>query len=102
MATRLGIFPAPGGLGGSTLRQLLEQVPPNDVVLVARSPEKLCKEKAVQTGLTYGGGNWKPLWATAFAGIHDGEHVAFTSNLAQTFGREPEQLETTIRNMLST
>ncbi|KAJ5320651.1 hypothetical protein N7508_000934 [Penicillium antarcticum] len=47
MATRLGIFPAPGGLGGSTLRQLLEQVPPNDVVLVARSPEKLCKEKAV-------------------------------------------------------
>lgn len=46
MANKLGIFPASGGLGGSTLRHLLEQVPPNEVVLIARSPEKLSKEKA--------------------------------------------------------
>jgi uncharacterized protein YbjT (DUF2867 family) len=46
MANRLGIFPASGGLGGSTLGHLLEQVPPNEVVLIARSPEKLSKEKA--------------------------------------------------------
>jgi Predicted nucleoside-diphosphate-sugar epimerases len=46
MANKLGIFPASGGLGGSTLRHLLEQVPSNEVVLIARSPEKLSKEKA--------------------------------------------------------
>lgn len=46
MANKLGIFPASGGLGGSTLRHLLDQVPPKEVVLIARSPEKLSKEKA--------------------------------------------------------
>ena len=46
MANKLGIFPASGGLGGSTLKHLLRLVPANEVVLVARSPEKLGKEKA--------------------------------------------------------
>lgn len=60
------------------------------------------KQPQVQTGLTYGGGDWAPLWATAFDGIRDGECAAVTPNLAQMLGREPEQFETTIRNMLST
>lgn len=49
MAHKLGIFPASGGLGGSTLRHLLGLVPANEVVLVARNPEKLNKEKAAGT-----------------------------------------------------
>lgn len=46
MAGKLGIFPASGGLGGSTLRHLLKLVPADNAVLVVRSPEKLGKEKA--------------------------------------------------------
>lgn len=45
MAHKLGIFPASGGLGGSTLSHLLGLVPANEVVLVARSPERLNKEE---------------------------------------------------------
>ncbi|KAJ5603690.1 hypothetical protein N7537_006646 [Penicillium hordei] len=64
--------------------------------------DEYVKQPQVQTGLTYGGGNWAPLWATAFDGIRDGECAAVTPLLAQILGREPEQFETTIRNMLST
>jgi uncharacterized protein YbjT (DUF2867 family) len=46
MAPKLGIFPAAGGLGGSTLSHLLRLVPASEVVLVARNPEKLKKEEA--------------------------------------------------------
>lgn len=46
MVNKFGIFPASGGLGGSTLKHLLGLVPANEVVLIARSPEKLSKEKA--------------------------------------------------------
>lgn len=46
MANKLGIFPASGGIGGSTLNHLLGLVPANKVVLIARNPEKLNKEKA--------------------------------------------------------
>ncbi|KAJ5196282.1 hypothetical protein N7449_006761 [Penicillium cf. viridicatum] len=77
---------------------------------VLNKPIKVCqvpvdeytRQPQVQTGLTYGGGDWAPLWATAFDGIRDGECAAVTPNLAQLLGREPEQFETTIRNMLST
>lgn len=64
--------------------------------------DEYVKQPQVQNGLTYGGGNWAPLWATAFDGIRDGECAAVTPNLARILGREPEQFETTIRNMLST
>lgn len=46
MSNKLGIFPAAGGLGGSTLTHLLRLLPANDVVLIARNPDKLSKEKA--------------------------------------------------------
>ncbi|KAH7009547.1 hypothetical protein EDB80DRAFT_838287 [Ilyonectria destructans] len=64
--------------------------------------DEYVKQPQVQTGLTYGGGNWAPLWATAFDGIRDGECAAVSPNLAQILGREPEEFDTTIRNMLST
>lgn len=41
----IAIFPAAGGLGGATLNHLLNFIPPKDVVLVARKPEKLAQEK---------------------------------------------------------
>ena len=46
MTGKLGIFPAAGGLGGSTLAHLLQQVPATELVLVARNPENLSQEKA--------------------------------------------------------
>jgi uncharacterized protein YbjT (DUF2867 family) len=41
--TKLAIFPASGGLGGATLKHLFKtaHADPEDVVLVARSPERL-------------------------------------------------------------
>jgi uncharacterized protein YbjT (DUF2867 family) len=47
MSTTIGIFPAAGGLGGATLSHLLDtsRVEPSSVMLVARNPEKLSKEK---------------------------------------------------------
>lgn len=66
------------------------------------SVDEYAKQPQVQTGLTYGGGNWAPIWATAFDGIRDGECATVTPILAQILGREPEHFETTIRNMLST
>ena len=44
----IAIFPASGGLGGSTLSHLLEtaKIEPSSLVLVARHPEKLANEKA--------------------------------------------------------
>jgi hypothetical protein len=44
----IAIFPASGGLGGSTLSHLLEtvKVDPSSLTLIARSPERLAKEEA--------------------------------------------------------
>ena len=44
----IAIFPASGGLGGSTLSHLLDtaKLEPTSLVLVARHPEKLANEKA--------------------------------------------------------
>lgn len=64
--------------------------------------DEYVKQPQVQTGLTYGGGNWAPLWATAFDAIRDGECAVVTPNLAQILGREPEQFDTTIKKMLLT
>jgi uncharacterized protein YbjT (DUF2867 family) len=44
--SKLGIFPASGGLGGSTVKHLLPLVPPADLVLIARHPDKLATESA--------------------------------------------------------
>lgn len=62
--------------------------------------DEYVKQPQVQTGLTYGGGNWAPTWATAFDAIRDGEAAVVTQNLGDILGREPEQFNTTIRNML--
>lgn len=36
----IGVFPASGALGGSTIKHLLQRVPSDGVVLVSRNPEK--------------------------------------------------------------
>ncbi|KAI2788254.1 hypothetical protein POX_e06267 [Penicillium oxalicum] len=63
--------------------------------------EEYANQPQVQASLGYGGGNWAPLWATAFDAIRDGECAVVTSNLARLLGREPEQFETTLRRMVS-
>lgn len=40
----VGIFPASGGLGGSTYRHLLKLVPNDHVTLISRFPEKVEQE----------------------------------------------------------
>jgi len=44
----IAIFPASGGLGGATLKHLLDtvKVDPSSLTLIARSPERLAKEEA--------------------------------------------------------
>lgn len=41
MVVKIGVFPAAGGLGGSTVNHLSKQVPASQLVLIARKPEKL-------------------------------------------------------------
>lgn len=47
----IGIFPAAGGLGGSTYRHLLRLVPNDHVTLICRYPEQVEKEY-VDAGVT--------------------------------------------------
>lgn len=51
MTKEIGIFPASGGLGGSTYRHLLKLVPNDRVTLICRYPEKVEAEYK-QTGVT--------------------------------------------------
>lgn len=44
MQKEIGIFPAAGGLGGSTYRHLLKLIPSDRVTLICRHPEKLESE----------------------------------------------------------
>lgn len=37
----IGVFPAAGGIGGSTVKHLLPRLPSKKLVFIARSPEKL-------------------------------------------------------------
>ena len=41
---KTAIFPASGGLGGSTSRHLLQNLAPHEVILIARSPERILDE----------------------------------------------------------
>ncbi|KAJ5295613.1 hypothetical protein N7508_010434 [Penicillium antarcticum] len=47
---RIGVFPASGGIGGSTVKYLLPRHPAENLVFIARSPAKL--EFAAATGAT--------------------------------------------------
>lgn len=44
--SKLGVFPASGGLGGSIAKHLINLTSPSDLVLISRHPEKLASEKA--------------------------------------------------------
>lgn len=46
----IGIFPAAGGLGGSTYRHLLKIVPNDHVTLICRHPEKIEAEYRREVG----------------------------------------------------
>lgn len=63
--------------------------------------DEYAAQPQVQAGLSYGGGDWAPIWATAFDGVRDGETAVVTRHLAEILGREPEDFETTVRNMVS-
>ncbi|KAA8902943.1 NmrA-like family protein [Sphaerosporella brunnea] len=48
---KIAIFPASGGLGGSTYTHLIELVDPKDVILICRSPDKI-NPKLKEAGVT--------------------------------------------------
>lgn len=46
---KIAIFPASGGIGGSTYRHLLNLTDPKNVILISRHPEKI-EEKYTDAG----------------------------------------------------
>jgi hypothetical protein len=42
--SKLGVFPAAGGLGGSIVKHLLPLIPADNLILIARNPDKLAAE----------------------------------------------------------
>lgn len=51
--SRIGVFPAAGGLGSSIVKHLLNLVPASQLVLIARKPESLSKEAAAGATVRY-------------------------------------------------
>ncbi|KAJ0358356.1 hypothetical protein COL154_009264 [Colletotrichum chrysophilum] len=47
MEQKIGIFPASGGIGGGTVKHILNRLSPKDLVFIARHPEKLASEAAL-------------------------------------------------------
>lgn len=47
MQQKIGIFPASGGIGGGTVKHILNRLSPKDLVFIARHPEKLACEAAL-------------------------------------------------------
>lgn len=79
MADKIGIFPASGGLGGSTLRHLLKLIPADNVVLVARSPEKLGKEEAAGATVRKADYDKPPTLDHAFDGVSSLNVISYAS-----------------------
>lgn len=49
-SNKIGIFPAAGGIGGSTVKHILPRIPAENLVFIARYPEKL--KSAISAGAT--------------------------------------------------
>lgn len=66
---RVGIFPASGGIGGSTVKHILPRLPAHDLVFIARNPSRL--EAAADDGVTVRTGDYDndEHLKTAFEGI---------------------------------
>lgn len=54
----------------------------------------------VVAGLTYGGGNFAKQWATAWEAIRRGECAVASPLLGEILGREPEDYEKALREMI--
>lgn len=72
MDKQIGIFPAAGGLGGSTYRHLLQLVPKDRVTLICRHPEKV-EEEHKHAGVTVRKATYESTpqeLELAFSGLH--------------------------------
>ncbi|PKY01909.1 NAD(P)-binding protein [Aspergillus campestris IBT 28561] len=79
MTGKLGIFPAAGGLGGSTLTHLLQRVPATELVLITRKPENLAKEQAAGATIRKGDFNDVQTLEHAFDGISTLNLISYAS-----------------------
>ena len=55
--SRIGVFPASGGLGGSTLNHLVNAVNPYRVVAIVRKPQNVARQ-LVDVGVTVRGADY--------------------------------------------
>ncbi|KAK3394952.1 hypothetical protein B0H63DRAFT_426949 [Podospora didyma] len=81
----IGIFPASGGLGGSTYRHLLEKVPNEKVVLISRHPEKI-PEKYLKAGVQTRQASYESSISdleTVFAGIETLFLISYPSHVRE-------------------
>ncbi len=79
----IGIFPAAGGLGGSTYRHLLKIVPNDQVVLISRFPKKI-PESYVKAGVEVREAKYEDTPAElekAFAGVNTLFLISYPSHV---------------------
>lgn len=69
MTTKIGVFPASGGLGTSIVDHLSKQVPASQLVLVARKPENLVKLQGEGATVRHADYDQPSTLDTAFDGI---------------------------------
>ncbi len=90
----IGIFPAAGGLGGSTYRHLLKIVPNDQVVLLSRFPKKI-PESYVEAGVEVREAKYEDTpveLEKAFAGVNTLFLISYPSHVHEyrTKVRNPE------------
>lgn len=72
MTVRIGVFPAAGGIGGSTVHNLLQSrsLSAHDLVFIARHPEKLADAAAAGVTIRQADYDNNLSLERAFEGIH--------------------------------
>jgi nucleoside-diphosphate-sugar epimerase len=84
----------------SETAEVLGRVAKKPVKIRQVTVEQYSLQPQVQRGMTYGGGDLAPAWATAFEAIRRGEAAVVTPHLRQLLGREPEPFDQTIAKMV--
>lgn len=77
--SKVGVFPASGGLGTSIVNHLRSLVPATDLILIARNPEKLSAEKEAGATIRQADYDDSASLDNAFDGIHTLMLISYAS-----------------------